>query len=136
VSGPRKLGMAKSPRKTQKDEGRPAATIRAFTDSAERIGADNAVLGTITVLGFGALIARANTIGVVVFAIVVWALYIFGKLVSAYLENKRVQTEVDRTREIRGGTILDAHQDRQNRLRLPRPRPSLPRNDSSGDLEI
>jgi hypothetical protein len=123
--------MANSARKKPNDEGRPAATIRAFTDSAERIGADNAVLGTIAVLGFTALAVHADTIGVVVFAIVVWVLYIFGKLGNAYLENQKVQTEVGSTRANRGGKILEAHADKQSRLGLPKPKPA-PKNERSG----
>lgn len=102
-----------------KDRASPVAIIRHYTESAERIGPDAALLGIVIIMGSLAMIAGANAYAVAVFGLGGYALWIATKFVNAYLAFKGEQLELDRTRVDRGQRILEAHPDRQKRLSLP-----------------
>jgi hypothetical protein len=113
--------MAKGKNKARdKDKAGPVAIIRHYTESAERIGADAALLGIIIVMGSLAMIAGTDAIAVTIFGLGGYGLWIVTKFANAYLGVTREQLELDQTRVARGQKILEAHPDRQKRLALPK----------------
>lgn len=115
------IDMARSTKPLAKGNSKErVAVIRAFTDSAERIGPDAALMGIIAIFGFGALAVGADTGGVVLLALLVWCGWVVIKFANAYLTSWREQIELDKVRIERGQKILEAHPDRQRRLALPK----------------
>lgn len=96
------------------------AVIQGYTDSAERIGADAALIGLIITLGFIAIMVGADPAGVAIFGLGGYALWLVTKFANAYLDVKRRQLALDTTRTTRGQAILESHPDRQKRLFPPR----------------
>lgn len=105
---------------------RAVAVIKGYTDSAERIGPDAALIGLIIILGFSATIAGVDPTGVTIFGLGGYALWLVTKFANAYLDVKRRQLTLDTTRLTRGQAILESHPDRQKRL-FP------PKEDGDGD---
>jgi len=98
---------------------RAVAVIKGYTDSVERIGPDAALIGLIVILGFVALMVGVDQWAVIGFGLGAWVLWVVTKFANAYLEVRRQQLELDRTRAIRGQEILESHPDRQKRLFPP-----------------
>jgi hypothetical protein len=99
---------------------RAVAVIQGYTDSAERIGADAALIGLIITLGFIAIMVGADPTGVAIFGLGGYALWVVTKFANAYLDVKRRQLTLDTTRLTRGQAILESHPDRQKRLFPPK----------------
>jgi hypothetical protein len=93
------------------------AVIKGYTDSV--IGSDAALIGLIVTLGFAALMIGVDPWAVIGFGLGAWVLWVVTKFANAYLEVRKQQLELDRTRVIRGQEILESHPDRQKRLFPP-----------------